>query len=71
MSKQVTLVNMSDETLHFPHIGTFAPKGTLPVNEEDVEVLLRNKNLQLAHAEKKIVKGVQSNERSMKGIERE
>lgn len=73
MSKQIVLVNQSDERLHFPHIGTFEPKGTLPVNEEDVEVLLRNKALKLAATGgqvKSTVKGV-SHDRSMKGIERE
>lgn len=70
MTKKVTLVNQTDERLHFPHIGTFEPKGTLPVNEEDVEVLLRNKALKVAaNEEHKSVKGV-SHERSMKGIER-
>lgn len=71
MSKLVKLVNTSDESLHFPHIGTFLPKGSLEVSEENAEILLRNKSLKLATPEgKKSVKGV-SHDRSMKGIERE
>ena len=71
MSKTVTLVNTTDESLHFPHIGTFLPKGSLEVSEANAEILLRNKALKLAAPEgKKTVKGV-SHDRSMKGIERD
>ena len=72
MSKQVTLVNKSDERLHFPHIGPFEPKGTLTVSEEDAEILLRNKALAPAATGGQVskIKGT-SQDRSMKGIERD
>lgn len=70
MTNTVTLVNTSDERLHFPHIGTFEPKGTLTVSEADAEILLRNKALRRAQAGASKIKGT-SQDRSMKGIERD
>lgn len=63
----VTLVNTSSETLHFPHIGTFEPKGTLEVSEADAEILLRNKALKKEGAK---FQGTSKN-RSMKAVEAE
>ena len=81
MSEKVVLVNTTEDPLHFPHIGSFAPKGDkdgkdkLEVSEQDAEILLRNKALKRVATGGVIkkpdaVKGV-THDRSMKGIERD
>ncbi len=67
----VTLVNTSEETLHFPHIGTIEPKGgKIEVSEDVAEILLRNKALKREGNQAKSVKGV-SRDRTVRGVEAE